>query len=897
MTAALEVAVCVFVAKRLHCVELKLASTTTDFEIVILDILLSKTRYRLSVVYRKPIQGAAGTQAARSLIELLSRHHNNNGPNIIMGDLNCPSVNWTLSDISTSENAESFIHDYFAFNGFTQCVSEPTRGSNFLDVICVDEPLIIRDTHTGPAFSTSDHDTVFFSIDAPSGELDNNNSEREDKTEKKYLWSQADFAAMSDYLCDINWTEMFSTNLTPDDLWTAFSAALDEAIDGNVPSVPVQRRPSAPKRYPRYIRVLFSRKRAVWRQYRNDRSNKILKAKYDKISDDCRAAVKRYEIAKENAIINSNNLGNFYRYVNQKLSCRSGVGSLTNKKGDHVTTDVDKANILNEYFGSVCTTDNGIIPPFNVDLPPGADINTVSFDVPKLISAIRKIKNKNKLSCGPDGYPVRLLTALAPVLVQPMSQMFASFISVGKLPSAWKKAIVTPVFKKGSSSDPGNYRPISQTSIFCKLFERTVAAEITQYLFKHKLLSPQQHGFLAKRSTLTNLLETTNDWSITIDNKHLQKAVYIDFSKAFDTVSHSKLLIKLRSYGITGDLLSVIEDFLSGRSQRTRVGNDLSDTVLLTSGVVQGSCLGPLLFLLFINDITKIFGQQITTKLYADDLKLYTVIDSQHDIEQLQHCLDSLCAWSDTWQLTISIKKCQTLNIGSHASCCNACKSHFRLGSEIIPDVDSVVDLGITITSQNKFSMHVSKIVRKASTRCYLIRKCFLSKDTETLVRAFKTYVRPLLEYNSSVWSPYLLKDIDLLENVQRRFTKYLKGLYNLSYHERMHVLGLETLEIRRIRYDIITAYKIIFGLTIINSSDMFNFAFASSINSVSTRGHKYKLLPPICHCDTRRHCFASRVVFIWNNLPPETTDFSSLVKFKNCIPHSFLTKYCVRKY
>ena len=510
--------VCVFVAKRLHCAELKLASATTDFEIVILDILLTKTRYRFCVVYRKPIQGAAGTLAARSLIELLSKYHNNNGPNIIMGDLNCPSVDWTLTDISTAENAESLIHDYFAFNGFTQCVLEPTRGNNCLDVVCVDEPLIMRDTHTGPSFSTSDHDTVFFSIDAPSGESENNNGENENKAEKKYLWSQADFAAMSDYLYDVNWTEMFSTNLTPDDIWSAFSAVLGEAIDSTVPSVPAKRRLSAPKRYPRHIRVLFSRKRAVWRQYKNDRSNHILKAKYDKISDDCRAAVKQYEIAKENAIINSNNLGNFYRYVNNKLSCRSGVGSLTNKKGDHVTTDADKANILNEYFGSVCTNDNGIIPPFNVELPPGAEINAISFDVPKLIAAIRKIKNKNKLSCGPDGYPVRLLTALAPVLVQPMSQMFVSFLSVGKLPSAWKTAIVTPVFKKGSSSDPGNYRPISQTSIFCKLFERTIVAEITEYLFKHKLLSPQQHGFLTKRSTLTNLLESTNDWSITIDN-------------------------------------------------------------------------------------------------------------------------------------------------------------------------------------------------------------------------------------------------------------------------------------------------------------------------------------------------------------------------------------------
>jgi Reverse transcriptase (RNA-dependent DNA polymerase) len=240
--------------------------------------------------------------------------------------------------------------------------------------------------------------------------------------------------------------------------------------------------------------------------------------------------------------------------------------------------------------------------------------------------------------------------------VEPLSQMFTSFMSVGSIPSAWKTAVVTPVFKKGASSDPSNYRPISQTSVFCKLMERVMTADITDYLLKHKLLSPQQHGFLAKRSTLTNLLETTNDWSITIDNKQINTVIYIDFSKAFDTVSHPKLLTKLQSCGITGDLLSVIKDFLLNRSQRTRVGCQLSNQKFLTSGVVQGSCLGPLLFLLFINDISTIFQNPITSKLYADDLKLYTTTETIHDSQQLQYCLDSLHQWSQDWQLTISIK-------------------------------------------------------------------------------------------------------------------------------------------------------------------------------------------------------------------------------------------------
>jgi len=193
--------VCIFVAKHLHCVELKIVADVKFFEIVFVDILCDEMKYRFSVVYRKPIEGHAGTEAAHALIDLLSKHYNNHGPNIVMGDFNCPGVDWTLNELTTADNAESLIHDYFAFSGFTQCITQPTRDKHLLDILCIDEPLIVRDSHTGPAFSTSDHDTIYFMIDAPSGESDNTRHESDDNTaDKKFLWSQADFVAMSNFL-------------------------------------------------------------------------------------------------------------------------------------------------------------------------------------------------------------------------------------------------------------------------------------------------------------------------------------------------------------------------------------------------------------------------------------------------------------------------------------------------------------------------------------------------------------------------------------------------------------------------------------------------------------------------------------------------------------------------
>ena len=197
-----------------------------------------------------------------------------------------------------------------------------------------------------------------------------------------------------------------------------------------------------------------------------------------------------------------------------------------------------------------------------------------------------------------------LIKKLINVLADPLSLYYNTFMSSGYVPQVWKTAVVAPAYKKGSSSDPANYRPISQTSVFCKLMERVIVGEMSNYLLSIGAISKHQHGFVAKRSTTTNLLETLNDWILSIDNRLTQTVVCVDFARAFDSVPPDKLQIKLEAYGICGDLLSLIMDFLRNR---TKVGYELSDPVILTSGVVQGSCLGPLLFLIYINDVTQIF--------------------------------------------------------------------------------------------------------------------------------------------------------------------------------------------------------------------------------------------------------------------------------------------------
>lgn len=263
------------------------------------------------------------------------------------------------------------------------------------------------------------------------------------------------------------------------------------------------------------------------------------------------------------------------------------------------------------------------------------------------------------------------------------------------------------------------------------------------------------------------MLECINDWSIALNIRNSVDVVYIDFQKAFDSVVHSKLIHKLSAYGIVGNLLTWITSFLINRSQSVRVGNCYSDFIPVLSGVPQGSVLGPLLFLLYINDIVDLFGNNLTVKLFADDVKMYINISDVKNVNILQDGLFALSRWASDWQLNISIKKCALLHLGR-----NNLLYDYAIDGSVLPNVSEIRDLGVKVDSRLCFSAHYADIAAKAHQRAGLIVRCFKSRDPFLLFRAFTTYVRPILEYCSPVWSPVYKKDIIKLEAVQRRFTK-----------------------------------------------------------------------------------------------------------------------------
>ena len=511
-------------------------------------------------------------------------------------------------------------------------------------------------------------------------------------------------------------------------------------------------------------------------------------------------------------------MGLFYRHINKRISNQSSIGCIID--GDSIVVDDSlKANLFNCHFASTGVIDNGFAPSPVSRVKDDDCLYEITVSEYDVLTAIKKMKSS--LSCGPDGFPPILFKKLMYPLVRPLTLVFNQLLSVAVVPSDWKKAVIVPVFKKGAAGSVANYRPISLTSIMSKLLERVLSTKIIDHLLLNNLLSNEQHGFIKKRSTCTNLLECFNDWSLNVEFGFQTAVVYIDFAKAFDSVSHQKLLIKLREYGIRGKLLSWLSNFFSGRTHQTRINNILSDVIGLLSGVVQGSSIGPILFVIFIDNLIEALQQfGVKVKLFADDLKLYLRVLNSNDVNLLQRALDALVDWENTWQLSISVNKCSVLSIGKRTETLSSLNVH----GQLLPINKNSVDLGVTVSDDLKPRTHINVIAAKAHQRANAILRCFVSKNINMLKRGFLVYVRPLLEYNSVIWSPSYVQDIDTIERVQRKFTKRLPGFKKLSYMERLHLLDLPSLELRRLHIDLIWCYKIIFGLVHINYEEFFRF-------------------------------------------------------------------------
>ena len=321
--------------------------------------------------------------------------------------------------------------------------------------------------------------------------------------------------------------------------------------------------------------------------------------------------------------------------------------------------DSEKAEVLNNYFSSVFTQEDiNNIPIFKSQCDNIIeDLNISSNDMVKALKSLKINK-----SPGPDSIHPRLLKELAVEISIPLTFIFNKSIKDGSIPSKWKIAEVRPIFKKGNKTDPGNYRHVSLTSVVCKVFESFIRDKLFKHLVDNNLLSNDQFGFCEGRSCVLQLLNTLFDWLCQLDDNNSVDAIYLDFKKAFDSVPHQRLLTKLHGYGVRGNIFNWVKDFLTGRTQHVTINDKQSSSTNVSSGVPQGSVLGPTLFIYFINDLPTVVTTLI--KIFADDTKAYNRITNFKDHEELQFTIERLVEWSNTWQLKFNGGKCKVLHIG-----------------------------------------------------------------------------------------------------------------------------------------------------------------------------------------------------------------------------------------
>jgi hypothetical protein len=318
----------------------------------------------------------------------------------------------------------------------------------------------------------------------------------------------------------------------------------------------------------------------------------------------------------------------------------------------------DKAKVLNDTFSSIFTQeDTSNMPVMNgTPAPPMADLQITRNGVLKLLQNLKPHK-----AGGPDKIAARVLKESATSISTVVTFIYQQSLDTSCTPNDWKQAFVTPIYKKGKRSIATNYRPVSLTCILCKTFEHIMVSNIMKHLDTNSILVDYQHGFRHHRSCESQLLITSSDIARALNNRKQVDMAVLDFEKAFDKVPHDRLLLKLDHYGIRGKSLDWIRAFLTGRTQAVVVDGARSNFSPVTSGVPQGSVLGPVLFLLYINDI----GHNTTSivRLFADDCLIYRVIENDNDIGEVQQDLNRLTIWADTWQMSFNVKKCVTIRI------------------------------------------------------------------------------------------------------------------------------------------------------------------------------------------------------------------------------------------
>ena len=805
---------------------------------------------------------------------------------VIAGDFNLNKICWcpdpsnpTVANINELSSEAKFlecIRDSF----LTQHITQPTRYRTGNTPTCDDLLFTSNETDIGDisydaSIGKSDHITINCSI--------NTNIKPQVKKNTVYKYDKGDYKKMRNILNNVKWEEELQDKSATESM-DIFEKIYHSAVKDCIPTIEVlsndRRKPIWMNRHAlRKVRKKYS----SWIRYLNTKQGEDYD-KYVRSRNDATHAVKvaRKDYEKEVAKECRKNPKGVWNYMRSTQKVKSKIPNLKRKDGSFTKTDEEVAETLNEQYYSVFTKENLTNIP-NIPAKPLvteklSNIEIKREDVEKLLKNL--IPNK---APGLDGLHPKVLKEMAEVVSQPITEIFRRSFDSGSIPTNWLQAVICPIFKKGDKSDPSNYRPVSLTSIICKMLERIIVVHIIKHLEANHLNCTQQHGFQIGKSVTTNLLQALNVWTEALMHNIPIDILYMDYAKAFDTVPHQRLLCQVESFGITGRTLQWIRAFLSNRQQKVRANGKDSSWSPVMSGIPQGSILGPILFTLFVNDLPGNIRTIIS--MFADDTKLYIPLTSDSSFEDLVADLNYLQEWAASMQMRFHPAKCKVMHLGkNNPRRIYEMKDSNNL-SHKLEEVEVEKDLGVHIDSDLKFTIHCQEKVNKANQILGFIKHSFKHMDKEIFLMLYKSLVRPHLEFASCIWSPKHKYNIDSIERVQRRATKIIPQLRNLSYTDRLRHLNLETLSYRRTRADLIETYRILTDQHKVDTDCCCSMCPSKTMLSPSiyssTRGHSRKLQIQAA-TGARENFFENRVAKLWNSLSESTVSAKNINNFKN---------------
>ena len=766
--------------------------------------------------YRPPKAGESSFKLCLQKIDEFIKKHE--GADIQMtGDYNFPFVNWQTKEIkkglrSDTASAENLLH-FMDNHMMNQLVTEPTReDKSTLDLVLTNNQQAVHSI-TVEKVKFTDHDIVWTNLlYSKLSKIANPPEALPDSPLDSINLNRADWDAIRNELSQVNWSEHLREKSVDDTNLLIKNSLIDACCK------------HAPKHPNKFTNKLYiPPKRRALLKIKRRLNHKINVCKYLKppgttpekleklhkrrcqLEIDIRDSIKEEAIKKEIEVIKKikTNPRAFFSYSKKKSKIITSIGPLVDKNKKLQSDPTVMSNILQDQYKTAFSDPNsGQKTQPSKDTSHAPDFADIHFTEEDVLKAIDELGINS--APGPDKIPAKVIKECKHQLELALVILWRRSIDSGLIPEDLLSQTIIPIFKKENKSLASNYRPISLTSHFIKIFERIMRNKLIDHLETNNLITPQQHGFRRYRSTLTQLLHHFDLILQILETNTNADTLYLDLSKAFDKVNHQTLLHKLEQMKITGKILAWITSFLTNRTQTVVVNGHKSIPAKVESGVPQGTVLGPALFIIYMNNVTE-YIQNIAIQLFADDSKITTAITNSNDRNKLLDALKSLLVWTTHNSMKFNEQKFQLLQIGRD----DDLKLPYECNEITINKSETVRDLGVLVSEDFSFKPHIAEITDKAKNFASWLLRTFRTRTEEVMLVLLKTYLIPRLEYCSAAWNPHQINEIEQLEAVQRSFTSRIDNMEHLNYYERLAKLKLYSLQRRRERFQIIHTWKI----------------------------------------------------------------------------------------